>query len=637
MNFSIRLVAFAIAVSTLAAIAPAQKGRQNRGKLGIWYWTSQGLNPEVAENDDAPVLERPGDARRSPKAPLTFSLTFPSITFGQFKSVQVNVSAQGTNILGDAANEPSFAVDPTNPNRIVAGWRQFDNVQSNFRQAGNAYSSDGGLTWNNRTVFTPGTFRSDPVLDADASGRFYYNSLQQTFFTDLFRSLNFGFSYNLLGPATGGDKQWMTIDKTNGIGRGNHYQDWSTAGNNWGGRQFSRSTDGGSTWLDPINIPGSPVWGTLDVATNCDLYLGGLGDTSFLFNRSTNAKDKSQTPSFDRTTQVDLGGAIVFASPVNPAGLLGQTWIATDKSSSATAGNIYMLCSVGVDNTNPCDVNFSRSTDGGKTWSKFIRVPDTATNKGITHWFGTLAVAPNGRIDACWYDNRANPSVNNSALFITSSYNGGLTWSKSVQVTPYFNPNIGYPNQDKMGDYLGLISSNASLRITYAATFNGEEDIWFLQAPPVAGGATDASTITKYSGTYVKGAVDSVRRQDFVTYDLTSLPTAGAGDLAGVQADYFLNSPSASTFSVKVQATTTEQTTAMAWLFNWATGHYDNIGASPMNTVVKETKIGNNKPAAPYVDPSGRVRVIFQTVRPVSVPSKTTYGLSIDVLQLVAG
>ena len=50
-------------------------------------------------------------------------------------------------ILGDAGNETSLAVDPNNPNRIVIGWRQFDTVTSNFRQAGYGYSLDGGITW----------------------------------------------------------------------------------------------------------------------------------------------------------------------------------------------------------------------------------------------------------------------------------------------------------------------------------------------------------------------------------------------------------------------------------------------------------------------------------------------------------
>src|SRR5438552_17533536 len=61
---------------------------------------------------------------------------------GLFISHQVNVNASGMNITGDAANEPSIIVDPTNHNRMVIGWRQFDSVTSNFRQGRYGYTGD---------------------------------------------------------------------------------------------------------------------------------------------------------------------------------------------------------------------------------------------------------------------------------------------------------------------------------------------------------------------------------------------------------------------------------------------------------------------------------------------------------------
>ena len=95
-----------------------------------------------------------------------------------FQSIQVNVDANGCNILGDAANEPSIAIDAVNPNNIVIGWRQFDSVLSDFRQAGYGYSHDGGQAWTFPGVLEPGVFGSDPVLGADSEGNFYYYSLQ---------------------------------------------------------------------------------------------------------------------------------------------------------------------------------------------------------------------------------------------------------------------------------------------------------------------------------------------------------------------------------------------------------------------------------------------------------------------------
>ena len=147
-------------------------------------------------------------------------------SFGAFTSYQVNVDTNGNNITGDAANEPSITVDPTNHNLMTIGWRQFDSVNSNFRQAGWGYSENGGVSWTFPGVFEPGVFRSDPVLSANSEGDFFYLSLLASFFDSMFRSLNDGQSWTKLGPATGGDKQWFTIDNTGSSGHGFQYQCW---------------------------------------------------------------------------------------------------------------------------------------------------------------------------------------------------------------------------------------------------------------------------------------------------------------------------------------------------------------------------------------------------------------------------
>ena len=88
----------------------------------------------------------------------------------QFTSHQVNVNAGGLNITGDAANEPSIAVDPTNGNKMVIGWRQFNSVSSNFRQSGYGYTSNAGATWTfpacSRITFSGATRSWSPTIRA---------------------------------------------------------------------------------------------------------------------------------------------------------------------------------------------------------------------------------------------------------------------------------------------------------------------------------------------------------------------------------------------------------------------------------------------------------------------------------------
>jgi len=460
--------------------------------LAICSISSLGRGDELqqAPNHTVP-LERLGD----PPAPASVITTQTEdktaliITRNGHLSVQVNVNDDGRNTRGDAANEPSIAVDPTAPNRMVIGWRQFDSVSSNHREAGVAWSNDGGRTWNNPGSLNDGIFRSDPVLACDADGHFFYNSLS-IFSDDLLQAEFFDSSdggQSWAGPeeAFGGDKVWVTIDRTDGVGRGNIYQSWSTAANQWGNRVFSRSTDGGRTFSDPQALVPPPIWGTLAVGRQGELYLAG--NAGFTFNvfvlwRSLDAEDPNVAePSFEFFF-VDLGGRQgTGGSSVapNPAGLLGQVWLAVDISDGPNSDTLYMLSSVDPPGEDPQDVHFIRSTDGGRTWSQPIRV--NTDDRNAWQWFGTMSVAPNGRIDVVWIESLANTEPNIGEIYSTFSSDGGLTWSDAVVVTPAFDSHRGFPQQNKMGDYFHMRSDLVGADLAYAATFNDEQDVFFLR------------------------------------------------------------------------------------------------------------------------------------------------------------
>ena len=404
-------------------------------------------------------------------------------------SRQVNVNALGQNIAGDAANESSICVDPTNPFRIAIGWRQFDTTNSSFRQSGVAYTSNGGLNWTFPGNLDPGTFRSDPVLASDANGVFYFLGItnDNTFACDLLRSTNGGATWQPVNSALGGDKEWMAIDTTSGPGRGNIYQVWSPFYNvyNDSNRIFTRSTDGGNNWMPAIGLPHLPYFGTIAIGPNGEVYSFGtaIDVAPFWINRSSDATNGLAIPTIDVSTAVDLGGPMVVDLPViNPGGLLGQAWVEVDCSTGPTRGNVYALCSVTNDPGNLVNVVFSRSTDGGRTWSVPLRINDDSPTQHAAHWFGTLAVAPNGRIDVCWNDTRHSPDNSLSELYYSWSDDGGLTWAANRPLSPPFNQSLGYPQQNKMGDYIGMVSLNEGACIAYAATFNGEEDIYFVRA-----------------------------------------------------------------------------------------------------------------------------------------------------------
>jgi len=466
--------------------------------------------------------------------------TIVSTAFG--KSYQVNVNVAGQNIGGDAANEPSMCIDPINPNRMSIGWRQFDTTNSSFRQSGVAYTTNGGLNWTFPGSLEPGTFRSDPVLASDANGSFYYLGISNdsNFSCDLLRSTNGGTNWQLVGPALGGDKEWMAIDTTTGPGRGNIYQVWSPLANVYNSTNFllTRSTNGGLSWLPAVGLPHSPYFGTLDVGPEGELYIFGtsIDSPDFIVDRSTNAQNNLVKPTIDLTATVRLGGPQLLGD-INPEGLLGQAWIAVDRSSGVTRGNVYVLCTVTNNPGNRCNVMFSRSTDRGQTWSAPLRINDDSPTQNAYHWFGTLSVAPNGRVDACWNDTRHSTNNTRSELYYAWSDDGGLTWAPNRALSPPFNHSLGYPQQNKMGDYIAMVSLNEGACIAYTATFNGEEDIYFVRAElPIAVTAEGVSNTVDITWNAVPGITYIVQAKADLAAPWTQAMTLGTVVATGATA-----------------------------------------------------------------------------------------------------
>ncbi len=485
------------------------------------------MNPkEHEEKYDMP----PGYIFRLEKSPRMIS------QFGLFTSYQANVDAQGNNIVGDAANEPSIAVDPTNSNKITIGWRQFDTWTSSFRQGGWGYTTDGGIHWTFPGVLEPGVFRSDPVLDSNELGTFFYLSLRGDDFCDnIWRSTNGGQSWTSLPGTSGGDKQWFTVDRTTGPGHGFQYQFW-TANFPCTSGEFSRSTDGGMTWQSPINIPHGVIHGTADVNTNGNLFIGGedlVGDT-FWCIRSSNAQIGTQTPVFEQVTQVNLGGVRVGGN-VNPGGLTAQIFMAVDRSDGPTNNNVYMLCSVRPPSyNNGTDVMIARSTNGGASFSAPVKINDDATTNKW-HWFGTFSVAPNGRLDAVWYDTRNAADNLQSQLFYSYSTDAGATWSPNVQVSGSFNPTEGWPQQNKIGDYITIVSDNTGGNVAYSATFNfnpnrgqHEQDVYYVRVFPTGGGTPTPTPTASPTPTATVTATATATATLTPTATATFTPTATA-------------------------------------------------------------------------------------------------------------
>jgi hypothetical protein len=109
-------------------------------------------------------------------------------------------------------------------------------------------------------------------------------------------------------------------------------------------------------------------------------------------------------------------------------------------------------------------------------------------------------------VDACWNDTRHSADSSLSELYYTWSDDGGVTWAPNRPISPQFDQSLGYPQQSKMGDYIAMVSLNEGACIAYTATFNGEEDIYFVRAElPIIASASRLSNAVRIAWNSVPG------------------------------------------------------------------------------------------------------------------------------------
>ena len=145
-----------------------------------------------------------------------------------------------------------------------------------------------------------------------------------------------------------------------------------------------------------------------------------------------------------------------------------------------------------------------RSTDGGRTWSDVKVLNDTDPAKLTYSGDPNISVAPNGRIDAAWWDTRNDPGISANDVYYASSSDGGATWSKNIRVTDrLIDRRIGvYANNYDLAGPPGIASNDAYAIFGWDDTRAGDsvvntQDI-YIGSVQYKAISTGASTTVKY-------------------------------------------------------------------------------------------------------------------------------------------
>lgn len=173
-----------------------------------------------------------------------------------------------------------------------------------------------------------------------------------------------------------------------------------------------------------------------------------------------------------------FGPSVVVDDAVSPPERVMLIFTMAPPSLVATDGRI---CLAWADARNgDADVLLRCSHDDGVTWSLPVRLNDDPVSNGKRQYLPRLAVAPTGRLDAIFYDRRADRENLLNHVYYTFSADGGKTFSPNTPLTRYpSNSQIGQQytgpaaeGQFEFGNRLGLLAGTDGAVAAWADTRN---------------------------------------------------------------------------------------------------------------------------------------------------------------------
>ena len=451
-----------------------------------------------------------GDGGSGPPA---FQAGLPVEVSGASTFDDCTADANPDAMLAPAAEvEPWIVVDPTDPDHIAAVWKQ-DRYTAGGGSRGHVagVSFDGGATWESTVIpgLTPcsgGDWErtTDPWLAFGANGDLYSVSL--SFDSEIpyggailvNRSTDGGRTWNdpvVVHEAPEpeyNDRETITADPVEAC---TIYTTWTRFDQDpvmitTGDVVFSRSTDCGSTWTEPVVVHRSrPVGIAAQIVVSPD---GAL----LAFFKQTRRDGEERPIWVKRSTDggatwpgeptvIDGAPLSVLVTPDEGRNIRTASYdVAVDRQS----GDLYVVWEHLFGELFPHRVAFSSSNDGGLTWSEPIRVDQTPPGSSFPLEQAVLPsveVSDDGTIGVTYYnfenDTAGSPPSETDYWFthchpdytdctVPESWNGALRLTPSS--FDYLRaPDITTGSQGLfLGDYVGLAPSGNDFVAFFSAT-----------------------------------------------------------------------------------------------------------------------------------------------------------------------
>jgi hypothetical protein len=412
------------------------------------------------------------------------------------------VAAAGANLRvsgaqNSARSESAITINVNNPSQILAA--------SNAISAGGAqaifFSSNGGATWG-QTSLTPfverDAFHSDPTADWTSDGNAWSltigitssgSTLKMRSYKSTTGGASWAFDATFSGSQRATDKEMLWVDHSaTSPFKDTLYACW----HNNNPAFVNRRTAAG--WGTPIQVSGSESSGTAigcdiktDSAGNVYNFWPTTGNSKIVMTKSTNGGVSWSAGKVIATTfdSFDIGipsfasrRAFIYVT----AGTFGSNVYAAWNDLSGETGCTTPSNEPGTNAASTCKTRlwFTRSTDGGATWSAPVKINNqTSLNDQFNPW---LAVDSNsGRVGIMYYDTVGDATRKTTNVWYQSSGDGGATWSAPLKVTTATTneTTAGSDSGNQYGDYNGMTGFLGNFFPSWTdRRNNAHEEIW---------------------------------------------------------------------------------------------------------------------------------------------------------------
>jgi hypothetical protein len=348
-----------------------------------------------------------------------------------------------------SSDSPDIAVDSAGNINVV--WRDlvYNPGTPHIIEIFFSRSIDDGLTWSQPVnISNPSVYSTSPAIALDSVGNIDVVWADRTPGNDdiyFSRSTNGGETWS----------QAVNISNTPGVSQspviavdyaGNIDVTWFDETSRNYDIYFSRSTDDGLTWNQVVNISNH-----LEYSSSPDIAVDSAGNIYAAWSASTLYDDIY----FSRASVDSLS----WSQPVNISHTFDTSFYPAIAVDSAGNPNVVWYDMIYMGKINKSIVRFSHSADNGTTWSQQVNLSD----KMEIHYFADIVVDSVGNINVVWSDD----SLGHLFVYFRRSIDDGVTWSQAASVSHHLSIPL-YPAM--------ALDSAGNINVVWADTIPNNED-----------------------------------------------------------------------------------------------------------------------------------------------------------------